>query len=48
VIPKNISPIKLPPYSPEFNPAEQIWRILKTKYFSNQYFNSLDFGYQNR
>jgi transposase len=28
-IPKNIALIFLPPYSPELNPAEKIWRFLK-------------------
>jgi transposase len=42
VIPKNIFQIRLPPYSPELNPAEQIWRLLNSRYFANYYFESLD------
>lgn len=41
-LPKNMVTIKLPPYSPELNPAEQIWRILKSRYLANLYFPSLD------
>ena len=41
-IPKNMSLIKLPPYSPELNPAEQIWNILRHDYFANRVFDSLD------
>jgi transposase len=28
-VPENISLIRLPPYSPELNPAEQIWNVLR-------------------
>jgi transposase len=41
-IPKNISLIPLPPYSPELNPAEQIWNTLRRKDFANRVFDSLD------
>jgi transposase len=41
-IPKNLFLIFLPPYSPELNPAEQIWNSLRRNYFSNRYFDSLD------
>ncbi|MDR2198050.1 MAG: transposase [Deltaproteobacteria bacterium] len=41
-VPRNISIIKLPPYSPELNHAEQIWRVLKDRYFANLYFETLD------
>lgn len=40
-IPENIGLIFLPPYSPELNPAEKIWAILKRK-FTNKFFKSLD------
>jgi transposase len=40
-IPENIGLIFLPPYSPELNPAEKIWAILKRK-FTNKLFKSLD------
>ena len=41
IIPKNIALLFLPPYSPELNPAENIWAILKRK-FTNKLYNSLD------
>ena len=41
-IPDNLSLISLPPYSPELNPAEQIWNILRRDYFANRVFDSLD------
>ncbi|MDD3250182.1 MAG: IS630 family transposase [Smithellaceae bacterium] len=41
-IPKNVSFIRLPPYSPELNPAEQIWNILRRDYFANRVFETLD------
>ena len=41
-IPKNVSFIRLPPYSPELNPAEQIWNALRRNYFVNRVFDALD------
>lgn len=41
-IPDNLSLIPLPPYSPELNPAEQIWNLLRRDYFANRVFDSLD------
>ena len=41
-IPDNVSLIPLPPYSPELNPAEQIWNTLRRDYFANRVFDSLD------
>lgn len=41
-IPQNIILWFLPPYSPELNPVELIWRELRTKYFNNKTFNSLN------
>ena len=40
-IPENIYLVFLPPYSPELNPAEKMWAILKRN-FTNQLFKSLD------
>jgi hypothetical protein len=43
VIPRNISILPLPPYSPELNPAEHIWDYIREqKHFNNYSFNSLD------
>lgn len=40
-IPSNICLVFLPPYSPELNPAEKMWSILKRN-FTNQLFKDLD------
>ncbi len=32
IIPENIALVFLPPYSPELNPAEKMWAILKRKF----------------
>lgn len=37
----NMSLLRLPPYSPELNPAEQIWNKLRRDYFANRVFDSL-------
>jgi transposase len=41
VIPNNIELVLLPPYSPELNPVERLWHLLRRRYFANQYFNTL-------
>mgnify|MGYP003398000619 FL=1 len=33
---KNVSILKLPPYSPELNPIERVWRQLKQTSLSNR------------
>jgi len=38
-IPKNISILHLPPYSPELNPQEQVWQYLKDHFLANRVFN---------
>jgi transposase len=40
-IPKNVCLLFLPPYSPELNPAEKIWKHMKRK-FTNKHFKSLE------
>ena len=40
-VPDNIALLRLPPYSPELNPAEQIWNKLRKDYFANRVFDSL-------
>jgi len=40
-IPKNIGLVFLPPYSPELNPAEKIWQVIKRD-FENRLFHSLE------
>ena len=41
-IPENMVLLRLPPYSPELNPAERLWDELREKEFANKVFDSLD------
>jgi hypothetical protein len=41
-VPENIRLIKLPPRSPELNPAEHIWEELREKHFANKALQDLD------
>jgi hypothetical protein len=41
-VPENIRLIKLPPRSPELNPAEHIWEELREKNFANKALRNLD------
>lgn len=38
----NITLLKLPPYSPELNPVEQIWQELKQKWLSNRAYTNYE------
>ncbi|MBQ9493010.1 MAG: transposase [Oscillibacter sp.] len=40
--PDNIVLAYLPPYTPEMNPIEQIWKELRKRGFKNECFESLD------
>jgi len=40
-IPENMSLIRLPPYSPEFNPTEILWYELREKRYANRVFETL-------
>ncbi len=40
IIPQNITLIPLPPYSPELNPMEQVWKWMKHNFLSNICFDS--------
>jgi transposase len=42
VVPDNIQLCKLPPYSPELNPVENIWDDMREKWFKNKTFKSMD------
>lgn len=42
VVPSNITPMTLPPYSPELNPVENIWQFLRQNRLANRVFNSYD------
>jgi transposase len=41
-IPQNIKLISLPPYSPELNPLEQLWKGLRSRFFGNAVFETLE------
>jgi transposase len=38
----NLRLLKLPPYSPELNPVENLWEEIREKFFHNRVFDSLD------
>lgn len=40
-VPENMILLRLPPYSPELNPAEMLWDHLREKKFANRMFDSL-------
>jgi transposase len=39
-VPENISLLRLPPYSPELNPVENIWEYLRANKLSNSVFDT--------
>lgn len=41
-VPANIDLLFLPPYSPELNPVEHIWKEIRQKWFKNKYFKDMD------
>ena len=41
-IPKNIEIIFIPPYTPEMNPIEQIWKEIRKIGFKNEVFQTLN------
>ena len=41
-IPPNIQIIPLPPYTPEMNPIEPVWKELRKRGFRNEIFKTLD------
>jgi transposase len=42
VVPKNITLVQLPPYSPELNPIENLWHYLKSHFWSNRAYADYD------
>jgi len=42
VVPKNITIIYLPPYSPELNPVERFWKFIKQNTIKNKVYDTLD------
>jgi len=41
-VPENISLLRLPPYSPELNPVENVWEYLRANKLSNSVFDTYD------
>ena len=41
IVPENIALLRIPPYTPEMNPIEQIWKYLRSVGFRNEIFRSL-------
>jgi len=41
-LPDNITPVLLPPRSPELNPVENVWQYLRQTYLSNRVFDNYD------
>ncbi len=42
IVPKNIELVFIPPYTPEMNPIEQIWKQIRILGFTNVAFSSLE------
>ena len=41
-VPQNVSLIQVPPYSPEFNPIENLWHYLKSHFWSNRVYENYE------
>jgi hypothetical protein len=41
-LPTNIELMFLPPYSPDFNLIENLWKVLKDEFFNNELFKTLN------
>jgi transposase len=41
-VPENVTPLKLPAYSPELNPIENLWHYLKSHYWSNRAYDNYE------
>ena len=42
IVPENIKLLSIPPYTPEMNPIEQIWKQLRSMGFKNEVFKTLN------
>ena len=42
VMPENITPVILPPYSPELNPAENVWEYLRKNKLANRLYETYE------
>lgn len=40
-LPKNIELFFLPPYSPDFNFIEKLWKVLRDDFFNNKFFKNI-------
>jgi hypothetical protein len=38
----HIEPLFLPPYSPDYNPIEQLWKLTKDRFFNGWYAKNID------
>ena len=41
-VPRNMTLLPLPPYSPELNPVERVWGYLRSHYLSNRVYRDYD------
>ena len=41
-VPENVTLVRLPPYSPELNPIENLWHYLKSHFWSNRAYDDYD------
>lgn len=41
-VPENVTLVRLPPYSPELNPIENLWHYLKSHFWSNRVYDDYD------
>jgi len=41
-LPSNLRLLRLPPYSPELNPIENVWDEIREKFFHNRVFDSIE------
>lgn len=41
-VPENVVLLLLPPYSPELNPVELLWNVLRRDFFANRVFDCID------
>ena len=42
IVPENIQLLSIPPYTPEMNPIEQIWKEIRKRGFRNEAFHTLE------
>ena len=42
LVPQNISLCFLPPYSPQLNPVEHLWKEIRQNYFGNELFQDME------